>query len=340
MDEIITRHNLVCDARHRGFGDAKVLWDFFKVLKKKDNARFIKALEHQLKKPNIPLQTNPQIISNLPEVPGVYIFYGGTTPLYIGKSKNVKRRVQSHLSSSNSSPLSLKILSQTTHIDFQETAGELEALIRESLIIKQLQPLYNKKLRYSRQVTVIKLFGNPTSYFEIKPETLDKITIEDIPNILGVFKSIKQAKEFLTRKCEEHELCDKLLNLEKTSRHCFGHMLGRCKGACVGKENFLKYNIRVQEAFKNTFKPWPFSGPIAIEEAEAENKKILHIVDKWCYLGNLESEDDFEKLKLSEDLKFDVDLYKILYSFISKEQNLRLIKQLAPATLNSQNSIS
>lgn len=336
LDEVIARHNLACDARHRGFGDAKVLWDLFKVFKREYNGRFVKALEHQLKKPNTPVQVNPQLIFNLPEGPGVYTFYSGNTPIYIGKSKNVKKRIQSHLSSSNSSPLSLKILSQTTQIDVLKTAGELEALIQESLAIKKFQPLYNKKLRHSRQLTVLKLLTNPNSYFEIKPEVLDKITVEDIPNILGVFKSIKQAKEFLTKKAQEHNLCDKLLDLEKTSRHCFGHMLGRCNGACIGKENFLKYNIRVQEAFKNTFKPWPFEGPIAIEEAEAEDKKVLHLVDKWCYLGNLESESDIDNLKVSRDLKFDVDLYKILYSFISNEKNMRMIKRIQPSVLTAQ----
>ena len=156
--------------RHRGLGDAKVLWDFFRVLKKSYNQKFVKAIEQQLAKPNIPLNLNPKILKNLPEAPGVYIFKSDNAPLYIGKSKNIKSRIMSHLSSSNNSSLTQKILSQTTTIVTHQANGELEALINESMLIKKLQPIYNKKLRHARQLVVLKLIENPSTYFEVKPE--------------------------------------------------------------------------------------------------------------------------------------------------------------------------
>jgi len=337
LDEIISRHNLTCDMRHRGLGDAKVLWDFFRVLKKSYNQKFVKAIEQQLAKPNIPLNLNPKILKNLPEAPGVYIFKSDNAPLYIGKSKNIKSRIMSHLSSSNNSSLTQKILSQTTTIVTHQANGELEALINESMLIKKLQPIYNKKLRHARQLVVLKLIENHSTYFEVKPEVLDIIDPNEMSSILGVFKSIKQAKEFLTRKSEEYNLCDKLLNLEKTNRHCFGFMLGRCKGACCKKESFLRYNVRVKEAFQRKFKPWPFEGPIVIEEAENEDKKTKHFVDKWCYLGQVQDSSDIENNSVpSGDLKFDVDIYKILASFILSERNQKSIKIISDKNLASQ----
>ena len=105
-------------------------------------------------------------------------------------------------------------------------------------------------------------------------------------------------------------LCLKLLNLEKTQKFCFTYHLGKCQGACQGKENYLKYNLRFDEAFYNhKIKSWPFPGPVAIKE-KGESEEIF-LIDKWCYLGSLKSENEsFADLK--RDYSFDYDTYKIL----------------------------
>ena len=85
----------------------------------------------------------------LPRQPGVYLFHGesDTLPLYIGKSVNIRSRVLSHLRT----PDEAAMLRQSRRITWQRTAGELGALLLEAQLIKEQQPLFNKRLRQNRQ---------------------------------------------------------------------------------------------------------------------------------------------------------------------------------------------
>lgn len=84
-------------------------------------------------------------LAPLPKGPGVYMFHGQSEslPLYIGKSVNIRSRVMAHFRAQDEA----KMLRQTRRISFIETAGELGALLLEAQLIKQQQPLFNKRLR-------------------------------------------------------------------------------------------------------------------------------------------------------------------------------------------------
>ncbi|STR39839.1 excinuclease cho (excinuclease ABC alternative C subunit) [Klebsiella michiganensis] len=91
----------------------------------------------------------------LPRQPGVYLFHGesDTLPLYIGKSVNIRSRVLSHLRT----PDEAAMLRQSRRITWQRTAGELGALLLEAQLIKEQQPLFNKRLRQNRQLCSLRL---------------------------------------------------------------------------------------------------------------------------------------------------------------------------------------
>lgn len=91
----------------------------------------------------------------LPKQPGVYLFHGesDTLPLYIGKSVNIRSRVLSHLRT----PDEAAMLRQARRITWQRTAGELGALLLEAQLIKEQQPLFNKRLRQNRQLCSLRL---------------------------------------------------------------------------------------------------------------------------------------------------------------------------------------
>ena len=87
----------------------------------------------------------------LPDAPGVYVFHGeegDTLPLYIGKSVRIRSRVLSHMRN----PEEARLLRQARRISHTLTGGEVGALLLESRLIKQLQPLHNRRLRASRQL--------------------------------------------------------------------------------------------------------------------------------------------------------------------------------------------
>lgn len=94
-------------------------------------------------------------LNDLPTRPGVYLFHGesDTMPLYIGKSINIRSRVLSHLRT----PDEAAMLRQSRRISWICTAGEIGALLLEARLIKEQQPLFNKRLRRNRQLCALQL---------------------------------------------------------------------------------------------------------------------------------------------------------------------------------------
>lgn len=325
LDSIIEQFGFVCEKRHRAFDDAKVLWEFYCKLQKVFPLDFLETAIHQvMRKPSIPQQLETNQIDNLPQSPGVYIFYGeNNMPLYVGKSKNVKERVLSHFASDYTRSTEMHLAQQVRNITAIATGGELSALIKESYFIKTLQPLYNRKSRLQRKLTMLSSVENSDGYLEVSLRDVEKIYSQDLATLIGIFSSKKRAKEYLMKIQKEYALCDKLLGLEKTTQACFSARLGICKGACIKDETALRYNMRfIQATSRNKVKPWPFKGPIAITEVFDEIYEKI-VVDQWCIIDT-EVKEYF----------FDMDTYKILVQYLRNTKNYASIH-----ALDSQNEL-
>ncbi len=331
LDDIIQRFDITCTNRHRALDDTQVLWDFYQRIQQQFGPEVLEqAFAKVMKKPSVPVGIKNEVIDALPQSPGVYLFYGDNgIPLYVGKSKNIKDRVLSHFSQDHASGSEMSISRQIKSIETIATCGELGALIKESQLIKQLLPIYNKVLRQKKNLIVLRKITK-SGYDSVKIETVEKITAEEIPNIYGIFKSKKQAKDFLMNIAEEHGLCKKLLGVDTTNSACFGYRLGACKGACQEKELPLRYNMRFLLAFSNSkIKKWPFESSISLSEEDEQGKDVF-VVDKWCLLKVIHYNHHTEKITEFEPL-FDVDTYKILnrYLFATKRLVVNEIKPIA-----------
>lgn len=345
LDAIIQRFGFSCEQRHRAFEDASVLWEFYKTARQAHPAdTFMQAVNQALRRPTVPIQLKQEDLDNLPEFPGVYIFYAANgMPLYIGKSKNIKDRVLSHFCGDIRSTREMNIAQQVASIETTVTAGELGALFLEAKLVKKMLPLYNRMLRNKRELVGLRKEINSGGYETVKMETLQTVSkfhsFKDakenylnsetsFDSLLGFFKSRKEAKNFLTNIATEFQLCEKLLGLEKTSAACFGYRLNKCKGACIGKDPVLFYNLRFTTAFyKTKIKPWPFAGPVIIQEDnDLTNTKEYFLIDKWCYLGSVKTIAEDNLSNLETDYSFDLDMYKILLRFLYKSENLKKIK--------------
>lgn len=325
LDVLIQRYGFTCPSRHRAYDDAHVLWQFYDMLTHAVAPEALAAAVKQgTRRPSLPDHLKEQG-STLPTTPGVYIFYDEKNyPLYVGKSVNIRERVLSHFTSDYTSSREMNICQQTASIEALPTAGELGALLKESELVKSLQPLYNRKLRYVRTMHVLKRTQTPEGYSTATLETCTQLTPEDAESLLGTFKSKKQAKEFLLDQAKQHKLCHKLLQLETGKGSCFGYQLGTCQGACLTKEAVDLYNLRATLAFSaRSIRRWPFSGPITIREQDAHGRNELFLVDKWCLLGRYQSE-DFELT--TPEYVFDVDTYRILERFILANENQYAIR--------------
>lgn len=325
LDSLIQRFDLTCDKRHRALDDALAICTFYHKAKKQvDPAVFTEAMKLVLKKPYLPIQLSETTLDSLPESPGVYIFYAENgAPLYIGKSINIKERVLSHFGGDIHSPLEMKIAQQVKSVETIKTAGELGALFLESKLIKEMLPLYNKMLRRKKELLTIKQITDQDGYQRAAIEPFSSPSPTDLQDLLGFFRSRKQAKEYLTSITREHQLCEKLLGLEKTTTSCFGYRLDRCKGACLKKEEPLRYNLRFMTAFAKTkIKRWPYGGPIIIEEKnEITDTMEYFLIDQWCFLGTITMDSNNSFKESPHEYSFDLDTYKILVRYLNSPKN-------------------
>lgn len=335
LDDIIKRHSIACENRHRAFDDAAVLWEFLQQL---DNTQEPEVFERAIKSAMgievMKSGVSRSLVQHLPHTPGVYIFYGKDKEvLYVGKSIDIKTRVMSHYSSDHRSGKELRMLDETADIGYHQTTGELSALFLESKLIKELNPVYNRALRKVKQLALMLLRKDEKGYRTADVVYHSKIELEDLPNLLGVFRTIKQAKEFLDLAVREHGLCPKILGLEKGSGPCFQHQLENCKGACVGKETPAFYNARFTDLFRQRkIKTWPYPGAIVIKDEVDEYDGVAYVIDNWClvktfsYVGSETTEHE------SVAVEFDYDAYKILTRYFVKNEGRRNITLYKPQT--------
>jgi len=264
-------------------------------------------------------------LAALPRSAGVYIFRGeGTLPLYIGKSVDIRSRVMSHLRA----PDEASMIAQTRRIDFIETAGEIGALLLESRLIKEQNPLFNQRLRRIRTLCSIQLQQTPQGAV---PQIVDSksVNLGSTQGLYGLFSSAHAANSKLKELAQQHMLCMGLLGLEKTSkRGCFGLQIKTCLGACVGQEPRHTHDQRLLTALLDSqVEVWPFSGPVDLIE-ETNGWVQRHRVNNWCYLGTQCTRSGESSISDVKHFDFDLDSYKILVKPIM----LRTVKVEAVAT--------
>ncbi len=256
----------------------------------------------------------------LPKLPRVYQFHGEseTLPLYIGKSVNIRSRVLSHLRTADEASM----LRQARRISWQRTAGELGALLLEARLIKEQQPLFNKRLRRNKQLCSWQLEAG-------KPQVVyaREVDFSHQQHLYGLFANRRAALQALQTIADEHRLCYGILGLEPLSRGraCFRSALGRCAGACCGKESVEDHNQRLRaQMSKLQLVCWPWAGPVALEERGPDMVQY-HIIHNWLWLGAVDSLAQAAKLT-TLPAGFDHDGYKILCKpLLSGEYPLHLL---------------
>ena len=332
LDSILARYNLNCNARHRALGDAQVLNEFVShIYSCKPRDQIDAVLEKLLKRPTLPAKLNPLLVDQIPEAPGVYIFYNEQgAVLYVGKSINMRERVLSHFSGDHANAKDMRISQYVANVEWVETAGELGALLKEANLVKELRPFYNRRLKSNADLSTIR--WNPNHAQEAVPCIVPVGDLEpaDIQNHYGLFKTKKVAQKKLKELAKEHQLCGKLMGVQKGSDACFDYQIDRCKGACVGKESEWQHHMRLLQALQPIkVLPWPFKGPIGIREASVGGcEGEVHVLDNWCLFGtvNDEGDDSLDDLPNRNTIEFDVDIYKIVRRYLNKKHRLDIVE--------------
>ncbi len=314
LDAVMQRHGLQCAARHRALGDARVLWDLWRKLRAElPEPQFAGAVEALLAANALPAQLPATLADELPEGPGVYRFFGDDDALlYVGKSTSLRTRILGHFAGEHVDSKEQKLARQVRRIDWSETAGELGALLREAEWIKTQRPLYNRRLKGGGVSLTIRTPAGSDACIELTDlASIDAVGLSDC---FGLFRSRKDALKALTDIARAQQLCLKVLGLEQSAGSCFAYQLGKCRGACVGKEPLALHRMRLQLALSSLkLKSWPFPGRIALREQDGRGRAELHVLEDWIHLGTAYSEEDLAQLRQAPlPQRFDADVYRIL----------------------------
>jgi len=330
LDSLLERHAITCGARHRALGDARVLWELAQLWRtERGEAALATAVQAQLKQPALPPGLSPLILDELPETPGVYLFYGeNDTPLYIGKSVNLRSRVLSHFSADQRVSKDMRIVQQIQRLDWRETAGELGALLEEARLVKELLPIHNRQLRRNNDLCAYT--WDPATGGAPQLERARDLDFADGGDIFGVFRSKRAATDTLRTLTADHELCPIRVGLEKGKGPCFAHQLQRCRGVCAGKESPQQHDLRLAAALAGLrVATWPYRGPIGVRETGGGRTEV-HVLNHWCHLGTAKSDDELaDILREAGAPRFDLDTFKILHRFLAEPASRRAVVELA-----------
>ncbi|MCP4977586.1 MAG: GIY-YIG nuclease family protein [Maribacter sp.] len=243
LGKLVRSLGIPMSERHRANGDAIATLKLFKLLLAKDIEKtIIKEVVREETHGELS-QRQLDIVEQMPSETGLYYMHDKKGDiLFLGKSTNIKKRINQHFTKNSDKARQLQ--KETKKITFEETGSELVALLKENEELSRNSPKYNANSR-KKYLHALSYSTNTDGYyiFGIVPKKGNRKSIT-------TFNSYHSAKNFLHSITEEFQLCDKLNGLSIESSNCSKFDEGLCQGACSKQETATAYNDRVLDAVK------------------------------------------------------------------------------------------
>lgn len=310
--------------RHRAEGDAIATLKLFKILLNKDLDKAIIQESVRLE-PKYQLQPNHKdIIGALPSITGVYYIHDEQGKIiYIGKSKNIKHRINQHFT--NTSPKSKKIQLLVHTVTYEETGSELVALLKESQEIKRNRPLFNTALQRKIFTHGLYSYTDEHGYINLKIEKAD-----GRKKPITTFSNLQSAKSFMFKAVEDFALCQKLSGLYPSKTNCFNYTIKSCNGACILKEPIEDYNQRVEQLIaKNSYDS---QNMVIIDRGRDIDERSVVYIENGVFkgLGFFDLNYQINNLEVLESIitpmENNRDTQHIIQSYLRRNKNLKIIK--------------
>ena len=314
------------DSRHRAMGDAFATSTLFSMLLAQDKDGYVQqSLLVKSKEQLLPPHLPKNIIDELPKNPGVYYFHNQKGKvIYVGKAKNIKKRVNSHFSGNNPNKQRQNFLRDIYNITWQICGTELMSLILEAAEIKRLWPEHNRSLKRFDQAYALYQFEDQNAYIRLAIGKKKKYQ-----QSIYSFGLMLEGYELLRKLMVDFNLCPKLCFIQRNEEGCSGMINHHCNGACIGTESPEVYNARVLQAIKHLHTNTPTF--IIYDEGREAAEQSFILMEKGRFYGMGYAEKTFN----STDLRVIKEVLKpypendyvknLIYQFASNNPNKLIV---------------
>lgn len=233
---------------HRALADARATNHVLHALIERLGSMGITTLESltsltQIVKPHH--RKKRHLAENIPQLPGVYVFKDEQgKPLYIGKSRNLKKRVLTYFSGTETREQMSRMLDRTASIDFFTCHTDLEASVRELRLIRDLKPTFNARGKFRRGTLWLKLTDeafprlsitrkqpliSDTAFGPVNSKEQATLIIDAITSVLGI------------------RTCTQKISTRHTSPSCALWEMGRCTAPCLHEISQTDYKLLIEQ---------------------------------------------------------------------------------------------
>jgi DNA polymerase-3 subunit epsilon len=335
LSNLIEHFNIIVKDRHRAMADVMATINVFeRILKQKIDLKLPtqampKTDANQSIKPQLETKTPSSTafpmekLRELPRKCGVYYLHDATGKIiFIKQSFDIQRSVYEHFS--DASVKGAEIQNLVHEVTYQVTGGKLIATLIELHEIERHKPILNTKPREYFPYGVFKTHN--VKYFNHFFVAKKAAVLDPLQVLCATFATHQEAILFLRNQIAVLELCEHYAYTHERKGACFGHFVGRCRGACVGKENVKDYNQRANLLKNNILSEYPLDF-FVLDEGKTEEDCSLILIENGQYRGY--GTGRREHLKTFDDL---------FYTIIPHPDN-ETVKQLVHEHLKQNNPI-
>ncbi len=320
LDALIERHALRPTGRHRALSDADLLWQFWQRLHGLQPAAAIAAAVAQLVEGfSLPAALDAAILDSVPAAAGVYVFYGeDDSPLYVGKSRHLRRKVSAHFAREQRSARDTKLAKQVRRIEWSETGEALGAALRHAQLVRTLAPAYNRRVRPGMSLCAWHFTPAMPAPRLLHARDHDFAATDDL---FGLFMSRREAEAALREVAAGAGLCRIRLGLETPVRPgapCSAAAKQGCDGSCVDAGLAAAHDSRARLALEPLrLARWPYAGPAWFALTDTST---WHLVQNWHYLGSVNAAQLSDEAALAALLPasppaFEQETYTVLQAY-------------------------
>lgn len=274
--------------RHRAGGDAMATAHLFTYLMERDKDAVVLDMlkgrnREQYLPPNVPVEQ----VDNLPATPGVYYFYNATGKvIYVGKAKNLQKRIKSHFSNNKTNKQKQDFLREIFRITYKPCATDLMAHILESTEIRKLWPAHNRSQKGYHPKFGLFAYEDRQGYLRL---AIDKHKEHFKP--VYTFNTIAEGHHWLRQLITEFGLCARLCNIAKDADCSNGAATDTCTGTtCIATAAPEVYNEKVAQAISWIQKHLPTFALVDMGRSEAEQSCILIKQGTFYGMGYINSD--------------------------------------------------